>query len=416
MKILWVSHLVPYPPKGGVMQRSYNIIRELSKYNQIDFISFYQKAHHILPGSEIDAGIIEIKKICRIVEIYEIPSDKFKMKKLLNIFLGLITSKPYNVWWLKSSEFANALRKTTKDADYDIYYFDTIALAQYLSNLSSKKGYAPIKILNHHNIESQIMDRRSKKEKNVLKSFIFRLESKKRANYERRICRCFDRNVVVSELDGKRLKDIVGNIPCIIVPNGVDLEYFKSTGSVQRDNCIIFIGGLKFYPNISAIRFFLKDIWKNLKSKVPNIKFYIVGKFPPKDLIAASKKDKNIIVTGFVNDIRKLLEEATVYICPITDGGGTKLKILDALAMKKAIVAHPIACEGIDVTHGKNVMFATNENEFLSHIVELINNGKRRIQLGENARLLIEEKYAYDKICFKFNHELDSYLNNSHKQ
>ncbi|MDX2503323.1 MAG: glycosyltransferase family 4 protein [Gammaproteobacteria bacterium] len=166
----------------------------------------------------------------------------------------------------------------------------------------------------------------------------------------------------------------------------------------QKKNSLIFIGRLNWYPNTAAVRFIAHKIWPALKAVMPGVNIDIIGANPPDDLLMLAGKDSNFQVHGFVNDIHAFLNEAAVYLCPITDGGGTKLKILDALSMNKAIVAHPIACEGIGVTNGKNVMFAESVDEYVAVIKQLFNDKDLRKSIGGEARLLIEEEYSYAKI------------------
>jgi len=403
MKILWISHLLSYPPKGGVMQRSFNMLRELCRYNDVDFLTFYQTAHHVFPGNSLENGKKEISKLCNLMGVYPVPGDHSRLRKILNIMAGLTTKDPYMIWWLRNSSFLRAVHEASMKGNYDIFYFDTIALSQYLDALTKGKGAT---VLNHHNIESRLMHRRSKNEKSILKSLYFSMEGKKREKYERQLCPRFDHNIVVSQLDKDRFREINGDLSCSVVPNGVDLKYFKPVGIEQKDNSIIFVGGLTFYPNIAAVRFILRYVWKPLKKKRPFLKFYIVGKFPPEDVRKATESDPSIIVTGYVDDIRPLMEKAAVYVCPITDGGGTRLKILDALAMEKALVAHPVACEGIDVTDGIDVVLANSPEQFVESIDQLLGNPDRRKALGERGRLLIESKYSYEAIGKDFHNTL----------
>lgn len=395
MKILWISHLLPYPPKGGVMQRSYNILKELSKYNEVDFLTLYQKGHHKLIGNSVESAVENINKISNILGVFPIKSDEKKIFKLYNILMGYLTNKPYMVWWLHNKDFEKEIYQLSRKKKYDIFFFDTLGLAQYIDSIPSNAGKI---ILNHHNIESHLMYRRAKNENNKLKSHYFHFEGKKRNKYEISKCALCDLNLVVSDLDRDRFRDLIGNFECSVVPNGVDLEYFVSKGAQSTTKSLIFIGGLSFYPNIAAIRFVIKELWPTLKEKKPELKFYILGRNPPKDITELAKRDSSICVTGFLDDIRQFLEEATVYICPITDGGGTKLKILDALAMKKAIVAHPIACEGIDITDGEDVILANTPDEFIDRTIQLLDDHKKREMLGENARKLIQKKYSYECI------------------
>lgn len=392
------------------MQRSFNILKEICKYNHVDFLGLYQTAHHVIPENSLEIGMKELSRFCNLLGVYPIPSDHNRLRKIANIAAGFITEYPYMIWWLRNKNFSKAVHEASRKADYDVFYFDTVALAQYLKDHPAGKG---VTVLNHHNIESQLMLRRSENERNVLKSLYFLMEGRKREKYERRLCKLFDHNIVVSHLDSKRFKTIFGNITLSVVPNGVDLEYFKPQGFNQENNRIIFVGGLTFYPNIAAVRYILKYLWKPLKKKWPLLQFYIVGRFPPEDVIREAELDPSIIITGYVDDIRPLIEKATVYVCPITDGGGTRLKILDALAMKSALIAHPVACEGIDVTDGSDVILASCPEQFVDRIGQLLCDPNQRKALGEKGRLLIESKYSYDTIGKDFHNTLTGLVENN---
>ena len=181
-----------------------------------------------------------------------------------------------------------------------------------------------------------------------------------------------------------------------IIPNGVDTEFFSpNKNNIPDPYSLVFIGGMSWYPNREAMLFFARQIWPILKKQIPAIKMHVVGESPPQELVELASTDSNYHVYGFVDDVKKYFNEAAIYVCPISDGGGTKLKILDALAMGKPIVAHKIACEGIDVIEGKNVLFAETPDEYVNKIGELINKRDLQLEMGENNRQLILDKYSY---------------------
>ena len=166
---------------------------------------------------------------------------------------------------------------------------------------------------------------------------------------------------------------------------------------------MIFVGGLSWYPNVAAVRFIIDEVWSRLEGEIDDVTMTVVGKKPPDWIVDFSKKNSKFSVTGFVDDVRPYMERAAVYVCPISDGGGTKLKILDALAMGKAIVAHPVACEGIDVEDGVNVIFATTPDEYIERIKLLFSDKDYRNLIGDNGRKLIQSKYNFIDIGKKLN-------------
>jgi glycosyltransferase involved in cell wall biosynthesis len=253
-------------------------------------------------------------------------------------------------------------------------------------------------VLDHHNIESHMLLRRADNEANVLKKWYFRQEGRRLQSLENIICPQFTLNITCSDIDSDRLKDIAKDIHVDEVPNGVDIGYFKPENTVQLNNSLIFVGTLSWYPNVEAVRFIGHKLWPALKSAIPDITIDVVGANPPDDIKQIGEIDEDFHVHGFVDDVRPYLSRSSVYICPIKDGGGTKLKILDALAMEKAVVAHPIACEGIQVENGLNVIFAETIEDYVHSIKSLLDNNRQRLSIGKAARELIEDKYTYEKV------------------
>lgn len=388
-KILWLSHFIPYPPKGGNLQRSYNLIREVSKSHEITLLTFNQSK--IISSSEsLHNAVAHFSTFCKVAGVVDIPSEHSTFRKLWLLFKGLLPWKTYTVSWLESLEFASKLESLLKEHSFDVIHFDTVSLVPYVHHIKNAKI-----VLNHHNIESLMMLRRSENELNILKKIYFYQEGKKLARYEKKVCSLFDLNVTCSDLDTDRLKEITGISNCITIPNGVDLEYFKPIDIAIKPKSLIFAGGLTWYPNLDAMTFFLKAVWPRLVKEVPDISMTIIGRSPPSWMVEMQDLYPNLKVTGFVDDVRPYLAEANLYICPIKDGGGTKLKVLDALAMRKTLVADQIACEGIDVKDRESVIFASSPDEYLHAIKLLLADQVLAEQIAENGLELINEKYSF---------------------
>ena len=397
MNILWLSHMVPYPPKGGMLQRSYNLLKEASKYHNIYLLAFNQSNLLKTFYPDIETGLAEAEKVlsdhCKALKILPIPSESSRLARFSLLFKGLLPFKTYTVSWLDSKLFRETLLSWLNKYQFDLTHFDTISFAPYIKYLPHTCN-----ILNHHNIESHMMLRRTSLEKNILKKFYFWQEGIKLKHYETKMCPKFDHHIACSELDIERLKSHVPDISADEVPNGVDLEYFTPDTQAQTENSLIFAGGLSWYPNRDAMLFFANEIWPLLKNEIPGVTMNVVGSHPPDELLALAKTDPNFIVHGFVDDVRPYINQAAVYVCPIRDGGGTKLKILDALSMQKALVADPRACEGIAVIDNENVLLATDPGDYVLKIKSLLEDKNTRLKLGASGRKLIEDKYSYESI------------------
>jgi glycosyltransferase involved in cell wall biosynthesis len=240
-----------------------------------------------------------------------------------------------------------------------------------------------------------MMLRRAAQEPNALKRHYLRREGRRLADYERRMCGRFDVNVTCSELDAARLKEVAPGVRTVPVPNGVDLEYFRPGGGPETPGRIVFAGRLGAYTNRRAAQVLAREIWPRLRARLPEASLDVVGADPPPEVVALARSDPRVRAPGFVDDVRPYLDAAEVYVCPITDGGGTKLKVLDALAMGKALVAHPVACEGIDVRDGESCVLAQAPEDFAREIAGLLADPGRRRAIGAAGRRLVGERYSY---------------------
>lgn len=397
MKILWISHLIPYPPKAGVLIRSYNLVKQLGQTHDVDLFMFNQKRllNAFYPSQQvgIDTAINALSTFIDKHWIEPIPYEKSKLHKLFLISKSFFSKTPYTINWLKSMQANELLGEIIRNNQYDIIHFDTISLDIYreLVSIDAKT------VMNHHNIESHMMGRRAKKEKNYLKKLYFLLEYKKLYKYERDHLRNYDGHIVCSKDDACRLREISPHENIEVIPNGIDISCTKPEKSIVNGT-LLFIGGLSWYPNRDAVSHFLDKIYPILRKRNINFTLDIIGRDAPEELIEQSSSDININFHGYVDDVTKYYERSNIYICPIRDGGGTKLKILDAFAKRMAVIAYSIACEGIEVSHGENVMIAEDADQFAQYIIDLIDDTDKCIELGNNAYRLVNYKYNYDSI------------------
>lgn len=399
MRILWLSHLVPYPPKGGVLQRSYHLLNQTSKYFDVDLIAFNQP-NLMAPMFESQEKGLNISKaklgeFCKSIDIFNIPSGSSGLNKLALAFKSLLSKDPYNINWLKSNEYAEKIKLALVEKDYDLVHFDTICLYPFLPLIPKNISIS----LDHHNIESEMLHRRCANESNPLKKLYFWQEAKRLESYERTFCKVAGVNITCSELDSERLLKLVPEARTEDIPNGVDIDYFTPIQPEKTsEKKIIFIGRLNWYPNTKAVLYLANQIWPLLKATIPDITCDIIGANPPSQVLELSKQDPSFKVHGFVDDIIPYMKPNTVYVCPLTDGGGTKLKILDALAMGMPIVADPIACEGINVTNQMNVLFSNTPEQYIENIKRILSDDDLSKQLSLNARELAENEYSYNSI------------------
>ncbi len=391
MKILFLSQIVPYPPKGGALQRGYNLIREIHKYNKIYLMAFIHP--EVLNNDTLIADSRrELEKFCERIEYFPLWPKKSKYHTYAGVLFSLFSKRPFCVFAYRSSSFKKCFLEIMRTEKIDLVHVDTIGLAQF-----NNETIHVSKVLTHHNIESILMKRRAEVEANPLARLYLSQEAKKLETYELQESPKFDANIMVSDIDKEELKKRVPDIKTAVIPNGVDTDYFH----VQQTEglpSLIYAGGMNMFANKDAVMYFLKEIWPRIKAERPDINFFAIGQDPPQDLLEIGRNDSNVHVTGYVDDVRPYIAKASVYVVPLRVGGGTRLKILDAMAMGKAIVSTSIGCEGINVKKGENILVADNPSEFANIVLELIDNPDRAKKLGEAARRLVESRYSWEII------------------
>jgi glycosyltransferase involved in cell wall biosynthesis len=401
MRVFWLSHVVPYPPKAGVLLRAYYLLKSLAEHHEVDLIAFVQRPLLQTFYADVDVGLedcrSELSKLCKSVTFLPIDKAVRPLGQLRTAAESLLTPDCYMASWLHSPDAWDAIARGVKDRRYDIAHFDHLSLARYRPLLNDTPS-----TLGHHNAESHMLFRRAARETNAFKKLYFWQEARRLARFETRIASWFRLHITCSDLDSQRLRATMADAPMTAIPNGVDTYYFSPSGVAQTSNSLVFVGTLNWYPNVDAVSYLLHEIWPALRSKIPTATLDIVGAGAPAKLKNLASHSPGVTLHGFVPDIRPLIERAAIYVCPIRDGGGTKLKILDALSMQKCVVAHAVACEGIAVTPETDVIFAETRADFVTQIARLLSDPARRVVLGAAARQLAINKYSFSAIGIRF--------------
>lgn len=392
MKVLWISQNVPYPPKSGVLLRNYNLIRLTSRFAAIDLIAIVKK--NAMPSSYAEMAVPELLKLCSSVQTVRLPAEESRIHFMWVLLKSLFTNAPFTVNWAMASTLKKALDKAVSGTNYDLVYFDSVSLADYRHYVTSAA-----RVLNHHNIESQLFERRIAYERNPLKRLYLRLEARKLRRCEAAVVGEFDSNLMVSSLDALRLGEFCPGTKTALVANGVDVDYFRSSDAAAAEpGHLIMVSGMNWFPNLDAVLYMMETIWPVLVRTTPSVRLTIVGARPPQRVTELAARDPRITVTGFVDDIRPYMDRAQVYLCPMRDGGGTRLKILDALSMGKPIVATTMALEGIDVEPEQEVLVGDTCDAFVAQIQRLMRDQALRQRLSANGRAFVERWFSWEVI------------------
>lgn len=387
MRVLWLGHVLPHPPQGGVLQRSYHLLTGAGRTGCADFVGFRQNAFHP-DGASLQRSARALGGVVRIRRIFDLPVDRGKLARGWLLASSALTPRPYTVRWNFSRPLAAYLRQLAAGDRYDLVHFDTIGMFQYCDIFDSSAW-----VLNHHNIESHMLWRRSSRAAPIERSYL-RWEAVRLRRWEQRVASAADLHIVVSLLDRDRLLREIPGARIAVVENPADVDFFRPGLRPERPGSVVFAGRIDAYPNAAAVRWMRDEIWPRLRRGGLARELWVVGRNPPEDILRWGRRRPEVHVTGYVEDVRPYLDQAEVYLCPIRDGGGTRLKVLDAMAMQMAVVGHRAAFEGLDVRPGEHVLEATDVDGLANAVERLLRCPRERRALGARARRQVEARYS----------------------
>jgi polysaccharide biosynthesis protein PslH len=257
----------------------------------------------------------------------------------------------------------------------------------------------PFRTLTDHDVSYVKARRLAAQARNPALKLFYYLEALKLKQLESRVFSELDLGIAVSEPDRQHLERLCPKGRFVVVENGVDVRAFVPDQNLVEPNALVWVGGFHHSPNCEAVRFFLDEIYPRIKQEKAEIMFYVVGSGVPDWLRRRATSDPSIVLTGYVDDPLPYIQRATVFVAPILSGGGTKLKVLEAMAVGKAIVSTSIGVEGIEGKDQEHFMVADRPEAFSSAVASLLNDDIFRERLGANARKRAMEKYDWEAIC-----------------
>ncbi len=387
MKILLLTNSFPYPPTDGLKIKVYNLVRQLSKKHDLYIQSFYET-----PSEIEEQNVLHMRQFCRNI-IFE--PKKNQMSLPARVLGNMFGREPSFVKDFRSDNFEHSLNAAVKYLQPDIVHFDGINTIPYINNIA---GRIPAVISPNDSLSLALKDSvfrfpmksLHRKIYNLLQLFNVR-------RYEKQQYVRFQKCYVVSDVDKNHLYRLNRSIDAEAIPNGVDTNYFRPSGLAQDYPSLIYTANMGGGGTDYAV-WFVRRVLPRIKSVLPDIKLYLVGKNPGRKLLNIAEQDKNIIVTGYVDDIRPYIERATVSVSPVMKSCGILNKVLEAMSMEKAVVGSNCSFYGIRHSrHQENMIAADNEEDFAGWIVHLIKNKNIRDNIGRNARQMIMGSYTWEK-------------------
>lgn len=288
---------------------------------------------------------------------------------------------------------------------YDVVLFESVFMADYRLPKGTRV------MIDQHNIEHELLYRTYQSEKSFLRKWYNWWESRQVKRFELNCCRNAQGVLVTSEREALLLKPLLPDSLIAVVPNGVDTEAFQQVNLEQEvPDRIVFTGSMDYYPNVGAVLYFARECWPLIRRSMPTATWQIVGKNPPPVVQDLARRLEGVSVTGSVPDVKPYIAAATVAIAPLLIGSGTRLKILEALAMGKAVVSTSLGCEGLAVTSGQHLMMADQPEVFAQSVVDLLQNAQQRMALGRAGRELVETEYSWKRCGDDLIHALEKIM------
>lgn len=388
MKILQLTNKPPFPDKDGGSIAALSLTKGLAMDgHQVTVLSMSTKKHP-LKQEDIPESLSRLAKF----HLTKVPAAISLPAALLNL---LFSGKPYHVDRFSSRRYTSVLVRLLEAENFDVIQLEGLYLCPYIPVIR-KHSDARI-AYRAHNIEYEIWQRSASHASGIRKWYLRNLAARIR-RYETGCLNQYDLLIPITERDLAILNSMGNTKPSCVVPAGVNFIEMTTATDGYDALSLFHLGSLEWYPNQEGLLWFLDHCWENLRGRIPGIHFYVAGRGAPEWLIKRLARD-GITFDGEVDDAYKYMNSKAVMVVPLLSGSGMRVKIIEGMALGKTIVSTTIGAEGLGVVHGKNILIADQPVEFVSQIESVLNNPGRLIQMGEEAKSFIREKFDYRKVA-----------------
>jgi len=382
MRVLFLSGWYPYPPDNGSRIRIFNLIKQLSKEHDITLLSFSRD------GQVIEDRLKVMRQYCSTVRA--VPLAPFKPGSLHSI-LGLFSSRPRCFVDTYNREMQGLVERTRREGDFSVVIASQIDTAPYAATL---EGLPRI----FEEVELATLREQHTSQSRIGRRLRYGLTWWKTRRFTAHLLRQFDGCTVVSPQERANVLSLVPNCQrVVVVPNGVDLDRYQGHFGAPKPDTLVFPGALTYSANLDAMAFFLHQAFPLVKARHPEAILRITGKTDsvPVDRLPL---DESVILTGYLNDVRPTVAQSWACVVPLRVGGGTRLKILEAMALSTPVVSTSKGAEGLEVVPGEHILIADEPTEFADAVLRLLDDPALRAKLATNGQRLVESRYGWEVI------------------
>jgi polysaccharide biosynthesis protein PslH len=376
MKIFVLLSRFPYPLDKGDKLRAFNQIKELSKNHEIVLCAISDT-----PITQQSSDML--KKYCKHVEILRLSYSGI----LVNVLKSFFNGKPLQTGYFFQEKLKKQIQNLIASHQPDHIYCQLLRTAEYVKELNIPKT------IDYMDALSMGMSRRISKGSLLLKP-VLALEATRLKAFETEIFSAFNNKVIISDQDKFHILHPL-NSDIQVIPNGVDIDFFKPGNNPEKDFDLVFTGNMNYPPNIESAEYLANDIFPLILKKIPDAKLLISGANPSKRVKALASD--NIVVSGWVDDIRKSYSRSKIFIAPMRIGSGLQNKLLEAMAMKIPCITSDLANNALEAKPEEEILIGTDTADFADKAIELIRNEKFRVDLAEKAYKFVINKYNWER-------------------
>jgi len=393
MRILFITPRLPYPPDRGDRVRVYNFAKVLAERHSLSLCSLIQSKAELKYVKVLQSLFTNVELIVM-----------RPWKSWLNVITYLLSTSPAQVAYFYSSEMKKRVSQIVKRGSFDLIYTFHLRAAPYVSKLDLTETYT---VLDLTDSVSLLLRRLLPYTKPYLRPVYYR-EWLTTQRYEALMANQFDECWLISNVDKRVIEELAPNARLFVIPNGVDLSYFSPPRERIRKPHLIFVGYMGI-ESVDAVLYFYKKIFPLIRKEIPQVKFYVIGANPPRQIVRLGE-DKDVVITGYVEDLRPYYSEAAAMVAPMRFVVGVQNKILEAMAMEVPVVTTHFGNEGIDARHGKEIFVADAPEEFAGYVVELLKDRNLSREMGRNARDFVKERFSWQMVVRRID-EISKQLN-----
>jgi sugar transferase (PEP-CTERM/EpsH1 system associated) len=387
LRIVFVTVRLPFPLNSGGRIRTFHLLKHVSQVHRVTLVTALETREEARAASALQEQLPQVT-----FRLTEVPPRGTPVRRAVRALRSPIDTLPYTWAAYRHPRFIENLRRALSEESHQLLHCDHTQIAHAVLALRT-----PPRLLNAHNVDSLLLERLAGVEPRRWKRALIRWQARKVRAAERRTYPAFDGCLAMSEVDHAHIEHLTLGRPVWTIPNGVDIEWFEPVPTEAEPDLLAFSGAMDWVPNVDAVEFFAGEILPRIRRRRPGARLLVVGRDPSPALVARFG-GAGVEFTGTVEDVRPHLARCRLFVVPLRVGSGTRLKILEAWAMGKAVLSTALGAEGLPARDGENIVIGDTPERFAERAVALLEDAGSLKRLGGAGRQVVEETFSWKRI------------------